>query len=142
MELCPKFWSWLDEANRSGSVFSIHRVKEELVCYGDELSDWAKQKDDHFFLKFDEPAMEKLADVAQLVNNNPYFTEANRADFYTKADCYLIAHALAYGFTVVTFEKGVAANSSKIKIPSICQGLNVSCINLWALLKSQKVSLS
>lgn len=48
-EFCPGFWDWLDIAWADGRVASIEAVYDELVDYGDQLSDWAR---DHrsFFL--------------------------------------------------------------------------------------------
>ena len=142
MELCPAFWKWIDDANERGIAFSIHKVKLELVAFGDGLSHWAKDRDEDFFLKFDEGCLEKFEKVTAFVNGSQYFSQANKADFYSKADCYLIAHALAHGFTVVTFEKAAGYNTSKVKIPAICSGLGVPCMNLWELLRVQKVKLS
>jgi hypothetical protein len=48
-EFCPGFWDWLDIAWADGRVASVGAVYDELVDYGDQLSDWAR---DHrsFFL--------------------------------------------------------------------------------------------
>jgi hypothetical protein len=67
------------------------------------------------------------------------FSIGPRLSSRAQADCYLIAHALAHGFTVVTFEKRAGPNSSKIKIPDVCAALNVKCIDLWALIQIHPV---
>lgn len=53
------------------------------------------------------------------------------------ADYYLVAHAHAHQFTVVTHE--VAADSlKKIKIPNACIGLKVKCMSPYEMLRSEK----
>ena len=41
-DFCPAFWDWLDAGNRSGSVFSIEKVRDELIIGGDDLAEWAR----------------------------------------------------------------------------------------------------
>jgi hypothetical protein len=50
-DFCPGFWDWLKESNQKGTVFSIEKVKAELV--DDDAADWANQYGDEFFLKPD-----------------------------------------------------------------------------------------
>jgi hypothetical protein len=41
-DFCPAFWDWLDIAGSAGTVSSVEAVYDELIEYGDELSDWVK----------------------------------------------------------------------------------------------------
>jgi hypothetical protein len=43
-DFCPAFWEWLDAKNRSDTVFSIEKVRDELIGGGDELAEWARQR--------------------------------------------------------------------------------------------------
>lgn len=142
MDLCPRFWDWILESNKGGILFSIQKVKEEVLAGKDDLAEWAKLRGDEFFLPPDQTTFDALAKVNQWVQSNPYYTEANRAAFFSKADSLLVAHALAAGFTVVTFEKGVPSNSSKIKIPSVCAAMGVGSTDILSLLRQFKVKLS
>jgi predicted nuclease of predicted toxin-antitoxin system len=46
------------------------------------------------------------------------------------ADPWVIAHAMKENACVVTKEeKIIASNSRTVKIPNVCQGMNVRCIN-------------
>jgi hypothetical protein len=38
-DFCPAFWEWLDANNRSSTVFSIEKVRDELIGGGAELAD-------------------------------------------------------------------------------------------------------
>ena len=42
LNLCPGFWDCLIHYFNAGRILSIDRVWDELVGYGDELSDWVQ----------------------------------------------------------------------------------------------------
>ena len=42
LDFCPAFWDWLIAANARGAVYSIERIREQLMGAGDELSDWVR----------------------------------------------------------------------------------------------------
>ncbi len=57
--------------------------------------------------------------------------------FLQVADYYLVAHALAHGYTVVTHEK--AAPSTKIiKIPNPCIALGVKVMTPFEMLRRER----
>jgi hypothetical protein len=61
-DIVPAFWDWLIAANKAGTVFSIDKVGDELFEYGDELSDWAKDRAQTggFFLQPDDAVLDAL----------------------------------------------------------------------------------
>jgi hypothetical protein len=134
MQRCPQFWKWILDMNRNGILFSIQKVKQELMNYEDELKEWVSQQDDNFFLPFDEECLKAFFKVTAAVNENKFYSEAHRAIFYDGADPYLISHALAHGFTIITFEKSAGdPRTKKVKIPDVCKSLTVGCTDLWGL---------
>jgi hypothetical protein len=52
-DFCPAFWDWIDRAHSTGTIFSIDRVRTEIVGGGDDLATWALTKTDAFFLQPD-----------------------------------------------------------------------------------------
>ncbi|HEV7447341.1 MAG TPA: DUF4411 family protein, partial [Steroidobacteraceae bacterium] len=57
--------------------------------------------------------------------------------FLQVADYYLVAHALAIGYTVVTHE--VPANSiKKVKIPNVCIGVGITCMTPFEMLRVER----
>jgi len=72
-DIVPAFWVWLVSANAAGTVFSIEKVGEELVGFGNELSEWAKGRDQAggFFLPADEKVLKSLKDVRAGLKANP-----------------------------------------------------------------------
>ena len=54
--------------------------------------------------------------------------------FLDKADPWVIACAKAHGFVVVTQEQLAGPGTKKIKIPNICDELDVICYNTFDML--------
>lgn len=136
IDFCPAFWDWLTKQNAKGSIYSIEKVGDELTAGNDALSDWAKGRDDTFFLLPDEKVLQALTTVSDWVKGQQYHQHAVTF-FLQDADYYVIAHALAYKHTVVTHE--VAENKpNKVKIPEVCIGLKVKTRSLWQVLRAEK----
>ena len=135
-DFCPAFWDWLQEQNAKGTVASIDKVSDELHAGSDELSDWAEKQGERFFLPPDDDVLPALQTVSNWANTQNYEPSAV-ATFFQVADYWLVAHALAYGYTIVTHE--IPANSvRKIKIPNACVGLGVRCVSPYDMLRREK----
>lgn len=63
------------------------------------------------------------------------FAEANNAD------AWLIAYAMVYDYTIVTFETYTPEKKSEIKIPVVCKKFGVECINLHEFMRRMNVRL-
>lgn len=63
----PGFWEWLEQANGNGTLYSIDKVKDELLAVDDELAAWARGLTG-FFLPIDEAAAASLAVTSAWVN--------------------------------------------------------------------------
>lgn len=68
------------------------------------------------------------------------YDQVEAGKFLSGADPWLVAHAYAYGGTVVTFEKLVPPESGKPKIPNVCAHFNVDCMDLFDMLQSIRFS--
>ncbi len=132
-DFCPAFWDWLDDANSRGIVFSIEKVRDELIAGNDELATWAKARGSHFFLSPDEQMLPAFGQVSRWASTEDYDLAAVNT-FLQVADYYLIAHALAHGFTVVTHEVP-ASTRRKIKIPNACIGLGIKHMTPYEMLR-------
>lgn len=135
-DFCPAFWDWLIAQNAAGKVASIEKVGDELQAGGDSLSDWADQRGRIFFMPPDHLVVPALGQVSAWATAQAYQAAAV-ATFLQVADYWLVAHALAHGFTLVTHE--VPSDSSrKIKIPNACIGLGISCVSPYEMLRRER----
>jgi len=136
LDFCPAFWNWLIENNIAEKVFSIEKVGDEIDAGDDELAGWAKNRGPEFFLKPDEQVMAQFTTVSSWASSQSYEPAAVNT-FLQVADYYLMAHALAYAFTIVTHE--IAANSRrKIKIPNACIGLGIKFMTPFEMLRHEQ----
>jgi len=136
MDFCPAFWDWLNEQNANGNVYSIEKVSDELASGSDELVTWAEQQGKAFFLTPDEQLLTALPTVSNWVSKQQYRPEAVNA-FLQDADYYLVAHALAHSYTVVTHE--IASDGLKrVKIPNVCIGLKVKSMTPYEMLRKER----
>jgi hypothetical protein len=134
MTICPAYWLWLLQAYENNEIFSIDFVKEELVHYGDELSDWAKTHKHIFLPESDIPTQEAFATVVNIVNSMQHMKPGTHAEFLGGADPWLIAKAMVTGATIVTHEQYNVHALKKIYIPNVCKPLGVKCINTFEML--------
>jgi hypothetical protein len=136
LDFCPAFWDWLIAENANGNVFSIERVADEILAGGDELADWADKRGAGFFLKPDANLLPALATVSTWAAGQSYEPAAVNT-FLQVADYYLVAHALARGYVVVTQEKA-STSTKKIKIPEPCIGLGIKCATPYEMLRTER----
>lgn len=136
LDFCPAFWEWLIQENAAGRVLSIDKVSDEIEAGGDDLWDWARQRDDGFFRKPDAALPAALARVSAWATGQGYDAAAVNT-FLQVADYYVVAQGLASGHTVVTHE--IPSTSRKrIKIPDACIGLNVRFMTPFTMLRTSR----
>lgn len=140
MDFCPGFWNWLNLSQESNITGSIIYVIDELCKGNDILATWASDnKKSNWAMNIDDEQTQTM--FSKIVNyvEVTYDDTATKQKFYGCADPWIIAKAAVTGATVVTQEKLVVTNSSKIKIPNICQHFNINYINIFDLLKVNHV---
>ena len=70
------------------------------------------------------------------VSRHSRFRPEEKSRFARGADGWLIAYAKVKGGIVVTWEKAGGQNSTKVKIPDVCQQFNVTCCDLYAMVRA------
>jgi len=135
-DFCPAFWDWMIEQNGAGKVASIEKVGDELQAIADDLSTWAAVRGRAFFLPPDDAVLPALRSVSGWATGQRYESAAI-ATFLQVADYWLVAHALAHGFAIVTHEVP-SGSIRKIKIPDACIGLTVTCVSPYEMLRRER----
>ena len=135
-DFCPAFWDWLVAAGADGRAVSIERVGDELAAGDDDLATWAAERGGDFFLRPTPDVFTALGVVSRWVTGQQY-EPAAVSTFLQVADYYLVAHALAHGYDVVTHE--IASPSTRrIKIPNVCIGIGVKCMTPFEMLRGAR----
>jgi hypothetical protein len=137
LDFCPAFWDWLVQQNGRSRVHSIQKVGDELAAGADELTGWAEERGEGFFLAPDESILKAVSAVSSWVNSQMQFRPAAVNLFFQGADYYLIAHALAHNCTVVTHEKASDAQRT-VPIPNVCIGVKLKCMTPYEMLRFEQ----
>jgi hypothetical protein len=135
-KVCPGFWDWIVKANQAGVVFSIAKVQAELTVGTDDVATWAAAQSAGFFLPPTAPVTAALVTVSTWATQQKYQPQAI-AEFFSKADYWLVAYALATGHQVVTHEVPAPDSKKKIKIPDACMGVGVAYSSPFQMLDDE-----
>lgn len=142
-DLCPGFWTGLLHHHARGRVFSVDRVRGELLAGGrtEDLVQWVrKQVPDGFFLPVDsDPVTAAYTEIMVWAQRSPQYLDHAKARLASGADAWLVAYARVHGSTVVTNEQRAPTSRSSIKIPDICAEFDVDCDTPFSMLRALRV---
>lgn len=135
-DFCPAYWDWIERVNNDHIVYSVEKVKSDLLAGSDELSEWANERGKEFFLPPTKLTLPSLEQISTWVKSSEYESVAINT-FLEISDYYLIAQAHETNFTVVTHEK-IASSLKRIKIPNVCHSLNIKVMSPFQMLKEER----
>lgn len=142
-DLCPGFWKCLIRRHLDGRVFSIDRVKAELLSgrKTEDLVVWVKAEvPDGFFCGVDDEAVTaKYTEIMFWAQRSPDFTDAAKAKFATGADGWIVAFAAVNGAIVVTNERPAPEARREIKLPNVCDAFGVPYRDTFQMLRDLAV---
>ena len=139
-DIAPRFWDLIDEMIDGGQLLCPVRVYDELQDVQDELARWTQERrQSGLFVEPDLVVQESFKTIAAYVMEHYPDNQARRR-FLDRADPWVIAHARAKGGSVVTLEPIVPRASQQVKIPNVCDRLNVRFINTYDMLRELGVS--
>jgi hypothetical protein len=142
-DICPGFWSSLLVAKESGRVFSLDRIRQELLQGRDDdaLVQWVnEQVPASFFLNTQSTeAIEVYTAIMLWVQRNPQYYDHAKARFAAGADGWLVAYAKVHGHTVVTNEQPRPGARNEIKLPDVCEQFGVRYRNTFEMLRDLRI---
>ena len=134
-DIAPRFWNVLDDLIIAHRVSCPVLVYDELQNVQDDLSTWAKERRrTNLFVEPSEAVQRTFQGVITYVMQR-YPDNQSRRRFMSRADPWVIAHAIAQGGAVVSLEGRAPDTSAKVKIPNVCSHFNVTCINTYEMLR-------
>jgi predicted nucleic acid-binding protein len=126
-KFCPDYWKVLTELGKSGKIFIPEMVYQEIIRTEDDLSKWLKASKIPITL-ISEPVTFCLQKIFAADPTHKNLVDNTKAR--SLADPWIIAHAIHEKACVVTKEEKVSAlNSSRIKIPNVCDNMGIRWIN-------------
>lgn len=134
----PCFWDWIIAQHAAGNVYSVKAVEREILVGGDDLATWIGSIP-AAFLDADAATTTAAATLSAWAQSPARaFTQAAINTFFASADYWLIAHASAHGFTVVTQELPEPNRKNRIKIPDACAGVAVPWLHTFDMLQNEQ----
>jgi len=141
--ICPGFWDSLIHHHGEKHVFSIDKVKGELLAgrKTEDLVQWVTSSlPDSFFIGTDDRAVISAYEEVMLwVQRNPQYFDHAKAKFATEADGWLVAYAMANKVIVVTNEQPRPESRNRILLPDVCAHFNVTYKDTFFMLKELAV---
>lgn len=126
-KLCPNYWDILNHLGQNNRIFVPQMVYEEITRTDDDLAKWLKSSSIPAY-KIDEQVANCLKSI--YAANPLHIQLVDNTRQRSLADPWVIAHAMKENAVIVTKEEKVTAlNSTKVKIPNVCDNLGVRYIN-------------
>lgn len=142
-DICPGFWKSVLHHHQAGRVFSVDRVRSELLAgrSTEDLVRWLSDKvPDGFFVPVEtDPVVRAYRDIMRWVQRHPRYFEYAKAKFATAADGWLVAYALVYSSAVVTNERSAPESRREVKLPDLCDQFSVRHANTFTMLRALNV---
>lgn len=143
-DICPGFWDSLIDLHNAGNVFSVDRIRQELLAGREEedLVQWVKRDmPDSFFLSTQNAEVATaFQEVMLWVQRNPQYFDNAKAKFATEADGWLVAYARVYDdMDIVTNEQPRPGARARVLLPDICDQFDVLYLDTFAMLKASGV---
>lgn len=139
-DIAPSFWKKLIE-NSPGNILTIKPIESEIMAGHDELSSWFEDNYTIHTYSVDATEVQQaFAKISEHVTQNIQYKDSEKVRFLSKADPWIIAYAYVNNCVVVTHEI-LAPESKKVKIPDVCQFLNVQYINVFEMLRELHIRI-
>lgn len=136
VELCPDYWSILDELGHQGVIVSPIEVRDEIAKADDGLHAWIKNRD-FLFRDVDGAIQQQLR---RIMRDYPRLVDSIKQR--SVADPWVIALALAEDATVVTKELPVGSRSQRIRIPDVCEAFDVKWMSDFSFARAIGIRFS
>ena len=139
-DLCPGFWECLIHYCRKGRVFSIDRVRDEVLISQDQLSEWVNQAPDNLFVSSAEQSViDAFTELMNWVQGNSQFQPEAKEEFARAADGWVVAYARVHNAVVVTHEVFNANIRRKVPIPNVCRQFDLDYRDTFSILRELEV---
>lgn len=139
-DICPGFWRGLIHHHHKGTVFSIDRVRGELLTgrKTEDLVQWVTNElPAGFFREVDDDDVTvAYTEVMLWAQRHPQYLDYAKAKFATGADGWLVAYAKVHGAIVVTNEQSAPESKKEIKLPDVCEKFGVKPESTFSMLRA------
>lgn len=136
-DICPGFWTTLLELHKAQRVFSIDRVRMELLDgHDDEIQRWITDRAPATFFKGtgDIAVISAYQAMVRWVQSAP-FLPAAKAQFASVADGWVLAYAKVNDLVVVTHEVYSPEAKNRVPMPNLCVEFKIEHHDTFTMLR-------
>ena len=142
-DMFPDFWIFIEQKLASNEIKILDMVYNEITMGNDPLSNWLSSLKNIEISNHKESAIiTQYGYILDYIHTCPFYKmEAlNAWSLDNTADPWLIATAITYHYTIITFEKPNASLNDKqpskdAKIPDICRQFDVKFNDLYYMMR-------
>jgi hypothetical protein len=134
VDVFPGVWNKLDELADNGTLVSVDPVLRELEVQDDVVTAWARQHESAF-VPLDDAIQEE---ATRILAAHPGLVDLKQRK--GGADPFVIACARVNSCAVVT-EENKTHGSARVKIPNVCDTMNLKCLRLLEMLRLEGLKL-
>ena len=147
-DLVPKFWDFLSEQIKSENILLIDKVYDEIAVNkdkgkpSDDLQKWIERLASHKKSIKTAEIIDAYQEVINYLNDSDKYSDFAKREWFRleHADPWLVAVARAGGYKIITFEtkKGASPKGqglSAVRIPNVCEDLEIECLSLFDVLR-------
>lgn len=140
LDVVSSFWNKVKELAENESIISIDKVKHEIYRNNDALKQWCEENlPDDFFKDTSNitAAYSQVVSWATARSNHFLPNALNEFLDSEEADAFIVAYVLSenHDRVVVTQEISEPRSKKKVKIPDVCNGLNVNYVNVMTMFR-------
>lgn len=143
IDVIPTFWeNMLIEAKKQ-RYYIVDEIYYEIKKGEDELTNWIESNIDSFQILNSDDCLviEAYREIIQRVVDNDKYGLKAKKEFASVADSWLIAHAKAYNYVIVTEEVFNGDCKKRILIPNICTQFGIQWINTIQFLRNINIKI-
>ena len=148
-DFAQTFWQQMGVHIRSGNIAILDMVRDEIYKGQDDLANWLQELHIANMISHkDQDVIVNYSQIIQYLQNSNFYKESAMQEWAngSVADAWLIAAAMKYGYTLVTFEKSnmglnATSPSKKAKLPNVATYFNVKTVDLFYLMRQLRIAL-
>jgi len=129
-DIFPSVWEGMKDLHVQGKWGLLDIVFKEITRGTGFAAEWIKDSSFVTIVARDEATIRAYTQIIQSVVDKPQYRAAAKEAFANSVDSWIIAFSLAYGKTIVSFEKSAPDCKTNVKIPDVCKEHGIKCIDL------------
>jgi len=136
-KFCSDYWNVIEDLAKKDLIFIPQAVRDEIYKTDDELSKWLKRE-----IVPVRPLSEKVSECLRAIyaKDEKHKRLVDSSKGRSLADPWVIAHAMNERAIVVTKEEKVTnPGSDKIKIPNVCDAMDVKWMNDFEFIRRMNI---